>query len=66
MKEMAERVIQEQFGEAILAVVRDFARSDLDTVSEMEKKYFSHITDGGLQRALALPFSSRMKSRLRM
>lgn len=50
---MGSKIIQEQFGESIIAAIRDFARSDLETVPEMEQKYFNHVSDGGLQRALA-------------
>ena len=50
---MVDKVIQEQFGESIIAAIREFARCDLDTVPEMKEKYFSHVSDGGMQTALA-------------
>ncbi len=50
---MAEKLIQEQFGEAVLTAIRSFARHDLGNLGEYEANYFSHVADGDLRTALA-------------
>jgi hypothetical protein len=39
---MADKPIQEQFGETIINAVRDFARSDLLDVPTIEQNYLRH------------------------
>ena len=53
---MADKPIQEQFGETIIAAVRAFARADMEDVPAIEQNYLSHMNDLGLRRALAETF----------
>ena len=50
------KVVQEQFGDAIIEAVAMFARSDLPTVDQLKKDDFSHVRDSGLRDALAETF----------
>ena len=48
--------IQEQFGEAVIAAVTDFAKRDLKGVDALELDEFDHVADPQLRRALAETF----------
>ena len=50
---MADKVIQEQFGERVIAAFSEFARADEKSVEELVKDHFSHVADMELRRALA-------------
>jgi hypothetical protein len=50
---MADKPIQEQFGETVLEAFRAFARQDLGNPAEYEATYFQHVADGQLRAALA-------------
>lgn len=42
---MPDKPIQEQFGEKIIATVREFARDDIQDVATLEFTYFNHLND---------------------
>ena len=50
------KVIQEQFGDAIIEAVAMFARSDLTAVDQLKRNDFSHVGDNGLRDVLAETF----------
>ena len=50
---LADKPIQEQFGDTIIAAVRDFARADIFNVPQIESNFFSHVTDNQLRKTLA-------------
>jgi hypothetical protein len=50
---MADKPIQEQFGETLLEAVKNFARHDLGTAAEYENTHFAHVADGQLRTTLA-------------
>lgn len=50
---MAGKPIQEQFGETIIAAVRQFARADLQDVPALEFAYFTHVSDLAQRKVLA-------------
>jgi len=50
---MADKPIQEQFGETIIGAVREFAAADVETVPELEANLFDHIDDPDYRRVLA-------------
>ncbi len=47
------KIIQETFGEKIIAAVGDFARADLKTVTVLEADEFAHVSDARLRTTLA-------------
>jgi hypothetical protein len=53
---LAEKPIQEQFGQQIIDAFADFARADLKPPSDLEQAEFSHVTDVALRRRLAEVF----------
>lgn len=53
---MADKPIQEQFGEAIINAVRSFARADLEDVPAIEQNYLRHMNDPELRHILAETF----------
>ena len=53
---MAEKPIQEQFGQRVIDAFADFARSDLKTPTELANDEFSHVTDATLRRRLSEVF----------
>jgi hypothetical protein len=50
------KIIQENFGEAIIAAVIDFAKRDLSTVDQLTANEFAHVSDQGLRTTLAETF----------
>jgi hypothetical protein len=50
------KVVQENFGEKIIEAVRDFAKTDLKSVGDLEADEFSHVSDDRLREALATTF----------
>jgi hypothetical protein len=50
---MGDKPIQEQFGDAIIDAVRNFARADIYNIPQIEQNFFSHVTDDRLRRTLA-------------
>ena len=50
---MAEKPIQEQFGQQVIDAFADFARSDLKSPTELVRDEFSHVTNATLRRRLA-------------
>jgi hypothetical protein len=50
---LADKPIQEQFGQRLIDAFADFARSDLKTPTELEHDEFSHVTDATLRRHLS-------------
>jgi len=53
---LAEKPIQEQFGQRVIDAFADFARSDLKTPIELENDEFSHVTNATLRRRLSEVF----------
>ena len=53
---MAEKPIQERFGQRVIDSFADFARSDLKTPTELENDEFSHVTNVTLRRRLSEVF----------
>lgn len=53
---MADRPIQEQFGERVILAFAEFARSDLKLPAELEKDEFAHVADQTLRAELARVF----------
>lgn len=53
---MAQKPIQEQFGQRVIDAFADFARSDLKTPTELENDEFSHVTNTTLRRRLSEVF----------
>lgn len=53
---MADKPIQEEFGQVLIDAIIKFARTDLETVDELEADKFSHVRDAALRRALAEVF----------
>ena len=50
------KIVQENFGEAIIAAVGEFAKSDLRSVAQLKADEFSHIADQNLRNILAETF----------
>lgn len=50
---MADKPIQEQFGETIIGAVRKFAAADIETIDQLEDRLLSHISDRNHRRVLA-------------
>ncbi len=50
------KIVQENFGEAIISAVGGFARSDLRTVDDLKATEFAHVSDPNLQNTLAETF----------
>jgi len=50
---MAEKPIQEQFGQRVMDAFSEFARADEKSVDDLIKGDFSHVQDVDLRRALA-------------
>ena len=50
------KIVQENFGDAIISAVEAFAKNDLQTVDQIENAQFSHVGDPQLRRALAETF----------
>lgn len=44
---------EEEFGEELVSIVREFCASDLKTVTELEADEFSHVTNPSLKSTLA-------------
>src|ERR1700688_1031186 len=50
---MADKPIQEQFGDTIINAVREFARADIFNIPKIESNFFSHVSDAALRKTLA-------------
>ncbi len=50
---MTGKVIQEQFGQAIIDAMAAFAKKDIKTVAELEADEFSHVSAPAMRAALA-------------
>jgi hypothetical protein len=50
---MADKPIQEQFGERVIGAFAEFARADLEDPDTLEKQSFSHVRDARLRKELA-------------
>lgn len=50
---MADKPIQETFGDAIIDAVRNFARADIYNIPQIEQRFFSHVSERKLRRTLA-------------
>ena len=50
---MANKPIQEQFGQEIILAMRNFAKADLNDVGAIEANQLSHVGDASLRRTLA-------------
>lgn len=50
---MSDKPIQEQFGQAIINSVAEFARKDLEDVATLSRTLFFHVTDPALRTTLA-------------
>lgn len=50
------KIVQENFGEAIIKSVADFARLDLPTIAQLTANEFSHVSDQALREGLAETF----------
>ena len=53
---LAEKPIQEQFGQRVIDAFADFARSDLKAPAELAADEFSHVTNPDLRQRLAEVF----------
>jgi len=50
---MSNKVIQEQFGQAIIDAMASFAKKDIKDVAALEADEFSHVSDPAMRTALA-------------
>lgn len=50
---MSKKVIQEQFGQAIIDAMANFAKKDIKNVAALEADEFSHVADPAMKTALA-------------
>ncbi|GBO83458.1 hypothetical protein A6779_11500 [Marinobacter adhaerens] len=50
---MAEKKIQEQFGQVFIDAMAEFAKKDIKTTSELENDEFTHVQDQNIRTALA-------------
>ena len=50
---MSNKVIQEQFGQAIIDAMANFAKNDIKDVAALEADEFSHVADPAMKTALA-------------
>lgn len=53
MTHLSDKVIQEQFGQAMIDAVAAFARRDVRSTSVLAANEFAHVADRDLRRALA-------------
>lgn len=50
---MSNKIIQEQFGQAIIDAMAKFAKNDIKDVAALEADEFSHVADPAMKTALA-------------